>query len=306
MANVDELIHNINAFVLKETENDQSLEDLLPEFEGKEKIETFVEDFEAKIAKLLRRQRKRILEAVKTFVSKDDEELLDALLSYLKGQVFKDDAFAVELSEEATKFLDMSVQEFSKVIMDSIDQDIQFEVLSQRTITWIQEWSFQLGEIMKNTSHKAVEKVLVEGIKQGHGIDKIENALSELPEFNRSRARSTAITEVLTASSVAQQESYAQSPAVTHKKWLHSYAKYSKPRENHLELDGTIVGKFDDFVIPGSEERAQYPRDIRLSPKERINCHCALSPVVDEAIFALSVDEREKIRQQALDELNAA
>lgn len=303
MANIDELIHNINVFVQKETEEDQSLGDLLPEFEGKDKIEGYVEDFESRIAKLLRRQRKRILDAVNTFVSKDDEELLDALLAYLKGQVFKDDAFAVEMSEEATRFLDMSVQEFSKIIMKSIDKDISFEVLSQRTVTWIQEWSYELGELMRNTSHKAVEKVLVEGIKQGHGIDKIQNELSDLPEFNRNRARSTAITEVLTASSVAQQESYAQSPAVTHKKWMHSYAKFSKPRENHLELDGTIVGKFDDFIIPGSEERAQYPRDVRLSPKERINCHCALSPVVEEAIFALSVEEREKIRQQALAEL---
>ncbi|MFC1285891.1 phage minor head protein [Bacillus paralicheniformis] len=56
-----------------------------------------------------------------------------------------------------------------------------------------------------------------------------------------------AITEVLAASSAAQQEAYSQSPAVIAKKWKHSGGKKNNTRENHTALDGTIVG-VDEYL----------------------------------------------------------
>ncbi|MCM2674085.1 phage minor head protein [Alkalicoccobacillus plakortidis] len=303
MSKVDELIHSINSFIRKEADGENSLIDTLPDFEGKEKVEDMVENFETIIARLLRKQRKFILDSVKAFIAKDDAEVLENLLTYLREQIFIEDSFATELSQEAVEFFNLSVTDFASVIMGTIDQDIPLEVLSNRTVTWIEEWSEQLGELMKNTAHEAVEKILVNGISEGHGIAKIELELSKLPQFSRERARATAITEVLTASSVAQQESYSQSPAVTGKRWKHSGAKYSKPRENHMMLDGTVVGVDDYFVIPDSNELAQYPRDVSLSPKERINCHCTSGPEVDQAILGLSKEEKEEIRRQALADL---
>ncbi|MBM0064938.1 phage minor head protein [Alkalicoccobacillus gibsonii] len=306
MADVFQLIKNINSFIRKETEDDQSLGDDLPDFPGKDKVEQLVEDFETTVARLLRRQRKRYLDVLRSFVAKDDTETLQAILTYLQSEFFDADLFAAELAEEASRFLRMTVEEFAGVIMDAIDQDIQFEVLSSRSTSWIEEWSEELGELMQTSTQKSVEKILVEGIKEGHGIDKIEAELAELPDFSRDRARKTAITEVLTASSVAHQESFSQSPAVTGKRWKHSGVKSITPRQNHMALDGTVVGVDEDFEIPDSGELAQHPRDTKLSAKERINCHCVLGPVVDEDIFGLSKEEKEEIRRQALEELGVA
>lgn len=44
--------------------------------------------------------------------------------------------------------------------------------------------------------------MLKEGIKEGRSIQEIELDLKDLPEFSRNRACVTAVTEVLTASSV--------------------------------------------------------------------------------------------------------
>lgn len=47
------------------------------------------------------------------------------------------------------------------------------------------------------------------------------------------------------------------------------------PNSNR-KLDGTIIPLDEEFEIPESGERCMFPRDTRLSPKERVNCHCAV------------------------------
>lgn len=71
---------------------------------------------------------------------------------------------------------------------------------------------------MNLNSHEALERKLKEVIKDGGSIQDAELAIKDLPQFDRARARTTAITEILTASSVAQVESYRQSPAVEKKR----------------------------------------------------------------------------------------
>ncbi|WHF28809.1 phage minor head protein [Bacillus altitudinis] len=119
----------------------------------------------------------------------------------------------------------------------------------------------ELAQLTQLNTHTAIERTLKEGIKEGRSIQEIELELKDLPEFSRKRARVTAITEVLTASSVAQHESYVQSPAVTGKKWKHSGGKKNQSRESHVQLDGTIIPLDEEFEIPGSGERCMFPRD---------------------------------------------
>ncbi|WP_258011174.1 phage minor head protein [Bacillus sp. FSL H8-0516] len=128
---------------------------------------------------------------------------------------------------------------------------------------------------------------------------KLTELLKDL-EVSRKRARVTAVTEVLTASSVAQHESYVQYPAVTGKKWKHSGGKKNQSRDSHVQLDGTIIPLDEEFEIPGSGERCMFPRDTQLTPKERVNCHCAVGPVVDPVILGLSAEEKEEIRRRVL------
>ncbi|MFE8095743.1 phage minor head protein, partial [Bacillus toyonensis] len=180
--------------------------------------------------------------------------------------------------------------------------DIQFNIFSKRTTKWINSWSDELGNLMKINSHKAVERILNDGLEKGKGIKEIARELAKLPEFDRKRARKTAATEVLASCSASQFESYLQSPAVTGKKWRHSGAKNNDPRENHVEYDGTVVPVEEPFVLPDSGEKCMFPRDSSLSGKERIFCKCVMSPAVDNKILGLSEEEKEKIREEVLAE----
>ncbi len=299
MNKTDQLLNSLNVFIRKaeEKNEEEKLTDVVPDFPGLSKIPDYVEGYEKKVARLLRRQRKKFLSGVNDFVSKDSKETLEAILVYFTQNLFAADDFEKHFQELTKGFLQQTIEELVSVIMDSLDPEVPFKVLSSRSTNWIKGWSEELAEIMKLNTHEAVENVLTEAIENGSSIQDIELTLRNLPQFNRSRARTTAITEVLAASSAAQQEAYSQSPAVIAKKWRHSGGKKNNPRENHMALDGMIVGVDEEFTIPGSGETCMHPRDSKLSAKERVSCHCVIGPVVDHQILGLSPKEKEKIRE---------
>ncbi|GIN39038.1 hypothetical protein J19TS1_19870 [Heyndrickxia oleronia] len=302
MSKVEQLLKSINLFIKKAEEDDEEkLTDVVPDFPGLESIPDMVEEYEKKIASLLREQRKRFVNGIKGFTAKDNKETLEALLQYFLNDLFVADEFVDDFSDETADFLQMTIEELCKQLMESIDKDVAFDTLSLSTLKWISDWSSNLAEIMKLNTHEAVEKLLKEGIENGDSIQQIELKMKDLPQFDRKRARTTAITEVLTASSKAQWESYMQSPAVMGKKWKHSGSKKNTPRPAHVDLDGTVVGIDEKFDVNGHE--ADFPRDPSLPASERVNCHCVLGPVVDEDIIGLTKEEKEKLRQEALKEL---
>ncbi|MCY8346820.1 hypothetical protein MOC74_15335 [Bacillus haynesii] len=297
MNKTDQLLNSLNTFIRKAEEDDEkSIVEVIPDFPGLSKIPGYVQGYEKKVARLLRRQRKKFLSGLNDFVSKDSKETLEAILVYFTQNIFAADDFEEHFQELTEGFLQQTIEELASVIMDSLDPEVPFKVLSSRSTNWIKGWSEELAEIMKLNTHEAVENVLTEAIENGASIQVIELTLRDLPQFDRLRARTTAITEVLAASSAAQQEAYSQSPAVTAKKWRHSGGKKNNPRENHMALDGTVIGVDEEFTIPGSVETCMHPRDSKLSAKERVNCHCVLSPVVDHKILGLSAEEKEAIR----------
>ncbi|OIS67849.1 hypothetical protein A4A36_07830 [Bacillus subtilis] len=83
--------------------------------------------------------------------------------------------------------------------------------------------------VLSNNSEVKLEYTLHEKTKDspcpnkkvadGLSIQDIELTHKDMPQFDRERARTMALTEVLAASSAAQHESYVQSPAVKKKKW---------------------------------------------------------------------------------------
>ncbi|MED2944215.1 phage minor head protein [Bacillus swezeyi] len=301
MNKTDQLLNSLNAFIQKAEENEEEkLTDVVPDFPGLSKIPGYVEDYEKKVARLLRRQRKRFLNALNDFVSKDSKETLEAILVYFTQNLFAADDFEERFQGLTEGFLQQTIEELASVIMNSLDPEVPFKTLSKRASDWIKGWSQELAEIMKLNTHEAVENILTDAIENGLSIQDIELTLRDMPQFDRARARTTAITEVLAASSAAQQEAYSHSPAVVAKKWKHSRGKKNNPRENHMALDGTVVGVGEEFTIPGSGETCMHPRDSTLSAAERIHCHCVLSPVVDIKILGLSPEEKEEIRREAL------
>lgn len=290
MGKVERLIKAINRIAKAE---EDELKEEIAEFPAVDATVNAVEEYETKVAGLFREQRKHFVNGFKAAIAKD--EILD--LKELLKKLLEIDEFAEKMAEYTETFLTMTVQELTEAIMENIDEDVIFDMLSKRTLDWIKEWSRELGNIMKLNTHNELEAAIQAVIESGEGIDKAIERLKDLPGFNRTRARTTAITEVLRANSVAAHEAYVQSPAVTQKSWKHSGAHRNKPRKTHVRLDGTIIGLDEYFEVGG--HKGLYPRDSRLPPEEVVNCHCVLGPVVDPKILGLSKEEKEKLREQA-------
>lgn len=296
MEPIERLLTSI-ATIVKAEEGDM-IEDV-PDFPGLQKVPDYVEDFESAVAKLLRGQRKHFVNGINSFVAKD--ETLDNIINFVTQDLFASDEFAALLSAEAVLFLTATITDLAADMMKAIDKDVAFNTLSGRTTKWIKDWGKDLGKIMVLTSHNAVEEALITAVEEGESVQVAVQRIKDLPQFDRERARVTAQTEILAASSRSQWEAYKQSPAVVAKRWRHSGSKNNNPREAHVKMDGDEVPVDDPFDVNGHS--GDYPRDPQLPPGERIGCKCVMSPVTDKKILGLSPEEKEAIRQQVLSEM---
>ena len=188
------------------------------------------------------------------------------------------------------------------------DKNLKLEQVSKRTVAWVESWSEELSGIMQLNSHKEVEDILTTGLKDGFGIEEFTRRVLESGIRNeRYKARRVALTEVLRAHSVAQQEAFMQSPSVKEKMWKHTGAYRNDPRQNHVDMNGKRVPVAEPFELTGANGKTyhpMYPRDTILPAGESVNCHCLCQPVVDEDILGMSLEERKKLQQQAIDEMD--
>ena len=193
-------------------------------------------------------------------------------------------------------------------IWDVIGPEGNGSRISKRTVAWIESWSEQLAEIMRLNSHTEIENILKKGLKEGVGIEEFTRRILESGiRDERYKARRVAITEVLTAHRMAQQEAFMQSPSVTEKMWKHTGAYRNEPRKNHVAMDGKRIPKEETFRLAGADGHIYFPMvpgDTILPAGERINCHCLCQPVVDKDILGMSLEERKRLQQQAIDEMD--
>lgn len=218
------------------------------------------------------------------------------------------DRLKAKLATVFTEHLSEFMPEFVAYYITQTDRSLKLEVVSKRTVAWVESWSEQLGEIMQLNSHKEIETILTKGLKDGTGIASFTREILDSgirDEYYK--ARRVALTEVLGAHSVAQQEAFMQSPAVVDKEWKHTGAYRNEPRQNHVDMDGQRVPKDAPFAltgIKGGTYEPMYPRDVILPPEERINCHCICRPVVSEDILGLPLEERQRLQQEAIDTMD--
>ena len=210
-----------------------------------------------------------------------------------------------ELQKVFVKKLKQAVRYFGKKYLQQIDPELTITVVTQRTTSWVKEWSQNLADLMQLSTNEKIEKILVKGLEEGKGVAEIARQLSESgicePGY---RARSTALTETLRAHSVAQQEAFDQNPAVSGKKWRHTGSYRNNPRKNHEAMDGQVVPKSNPFKLIGADGKTyapMYPRDVILPAGETVNCHCLQQPVVDESVLGLSLEERKELQRKAIE-----
>lgn len=233
---------------------------------------------------------------------------LETFASDVWPRVKLNDRLKAKLATVFTEHLSEFMPEFVAYYIAQTDRSLKLEVVSKRTVAWVESWSEQLGEIMQLNSHKEIETILTKGLKDGTGIASFTREILDSgirDEYYK--ARRVALTEVLGAHSVAQQEAFMQSPAVVDKAWKHTGAYRNDPRQNHVDMDGQRVPKDAPFTltgIKGGTYEPMYPRDVILPPEERINCHCICQPVVSEDILGLPLEERQRLQQEAIDTMD--
>lgn len=295
------LIKAIDAYIQKA---DGDLADAL-EDEGYVKPKRtldYLEDMEEQVAAALLAETDYILEAAKGAVA------LEVFAADIWPGVKLSDELMSKLAAIFAEQLEKFMPEFVEYYIQRTDKKLKLKQVSKRTIAWVKTWSKSLGEIMQLNSHKEIESILEKGLQDGSSIQEFTRSIIDSgirDEYYK--ARRVAVTEVLRAHSVAQQEAFMQSPAVEEKMWKHTGAYRNDPRKNHVDMDGQRVPKDQPFElrgIKGGTYYPMYPRDSSLPPEESINCHCISQPVVSAEVLGLSLEERQRLQQQAIEEMD--
>ena len=189
-----------------------------------------------------------------------------------------------------------------------VDAALKVGRVSNRTVAWMESWSRELAELMKLDSEAQIEEILTTALEEGLGVDEAARMIRESgirDEYYR--ARRVAKTELLRAHSVAAWEAMMQNPSVREKVWRHSGSFRNQPRENHVAMDGARVAKGEAFTLAGADGGVYaplYPRDSSLPAGESVNCRCFIQPVVDETVLRLDPEERRRLREEAIAEMD--
>ena len=283
---------------------DSDLEDALEE-EGylkPRKTREIIEEMEERVAEAL-------LEETDYFTTEINKAAdLEAFAEKIWPGVKLNDELMEKLALIFAEQLGEFMPEFVGYYIEQTDRSLKLEQVSKRTTAWVQTLSKDLGEVMKLNSHAEIERILKKGLEKGSSIQEFTREILDSGIRNEYyKARRVAVTEVLRAHSVAQQEAFMQSPAVEEKMWKHTGAYRNDPRKNHMDMDGQRVPKDQPFELRGAKGgtyRPMYPRDTNLPPEESINCHCISQPVVSAEVLGLSLEERQRLQQKAIDEMD--
>lgn len=301
MCHCDALIKAIDRYIAKA---DGDLADALGKegYQKPKKTVKYATEIEDEVAEAL-------LDETDYFVENFEKSVdLENFAKKVWPKVKLNDGLRAKLTTVFTEQLSEFMPEFIGYYIKATDKGLTLAQVSKRTTAWVASWSEELAEIMQLNSHTEIEKILTTGLEEGIGMGEFTRRVLESGiRDEQYKARRVAVTEVLRAHSVAQQEAFRQSPAVSEKMWRHTGEYRNQPRQNHVDMDGQRVPIEEPFELIGADGvtyAPMYPRDSSLPPGESINCHCIMQPVVSEEILGLSLEERQKLQQEAVDEMD--
>lgn len=244
------------------------------------------------------------------YIIKHTQDTVDIkeFAKYIWGDIKLNDETNEKLYEIFKEQLQSFLPELIEPYIQTYDSSLKFVSVSKKTLSFIDGWSSQLGQMMRLTTHTTIDNILKSNLEKGNGIQSFVLDIQNSGIRNeRYRARSTAVTEVLRVHSMAHEEAIQQSPVVDRKEWRHTGSYKNNPRENHEAMDGQIVGKDEPFTlygVDGSTYYPLYPRDPSLPASESINCHCIHRGIVNDDIFGLTLEERRQMQAEAIAEMD--
>lgn len=303
---LDTLIYSSCSLICKEIERyikkeDDKLADFLEKSGYQDVAYTMskVAELEDKLIDILQGQTDAFITLLENNPNANISEIIDMLPEFNSKS-----SVASSLKKLFKTEFEETVSQIATSYIQSIDEELELKTMTNRTSDWINNWSVELSDIMEVTSEEKLNNILSDAVKEGKSVSTVAKELTDSGIVeSASRARTTALTEMLRANSVAAQEAYIQSPAVSQKRWRHTGAKKNNPRSNHVSINGQIVNVDEPFELIGANGTTyypMYPRDPILPPSESVNCHCIHQPIVDKDVLGLSLKEREKLQNNCI------
>ena len=141
---------------------------------------------------------------------------------------------------------------------------------------------------VEQTVKERIRRTLLEVAEDGDGLQQATERLrTEIDELSDTHARLVARTETLDASRHGTQALAESSDAIGGKRWRASQDGRTRPW--HDAMDGVVVGKQDDFMVPAGFEGppdyqpSSYPRSaFVVGDDQPFNCRCIQQSVLAE------------------------
>ena len=300
--NVNPLIRAIDRYIQKADE------DLEKELKAEGYVATgaavtAINEIEDKLTDLLNDYTDDLLNRMEK--ASDISDFIENVWSDMKTEKDLEEFLIDFLHKKFTSLLNECVKEF---LIDADEQLGIDERITKPTQEFIEDWSHELARIMRLNTNKQIEEILIKSQKEAMSIEEVAKAISDSairsPGY---RARSVALTEVLRIESYSQLEYMRQDPAVEEKEWFHTGSHKNKPRSNHVAINGQKVPKNEPFTLTGADGsvyKPMCPRDTCLPASETVNCHCIMKTIRNEKVMGMTVEERRKLREQYMDEID--
>lgn len=258
--------------------------------------------------------RGRLLEDTIEKHALENQKKFEDILSTMQESVFdgltinstEDDITAL-IGKTATLFKDLITEIYvsegvvfgSEMVVERRSVDLNAALSAE-----IENYLKSEGSILKEISlinATTVEKILKQiasTIETGSTLGELQQAIIDTGIFNEKRALMLARTLTGTAANLGQFKGAALGGA-NQKTWITAGFEV---RKTHQALDGVTIPIDESFNVGG--EKADFPLELRLSPKERCNCRCTLVYSADasqQIIEDLKKAQKEKQKEVVIE-----
>jgi HK97 family phage portal protein len=158
---------------------------------------------------------------------------------------------------------------------------IDFNIEAPYIQDFILQRANQLAGQVTNTTYRAIQEQLLEGVIEGEGIDQLATRIRAVfSEASKNRATTIARTEVISASNASTHLVGMEYPddVVAGFEWLSAHD--SRVREHHRTADGQQRRKGEAFNVGHITMR--FPGDPSGGASEVINCRCTITALLPE------------------------
>lgn len=191
-------------------------------------------------------------------------------------EVFDQTFWVKDTAERMRPIFEAIFGDAAATILEELDAgDTEFDLGDPLAYQFIEKRTNQLAGNVTNTTYRAIQSALQDGVAEGESIPKLADRIRTLFEQTyRHRAETVARTEVLSAynGSTLATGTALPTDVVAGFEWLATPG--SRTRAAHAAADGQVIPTGARFSVGGSE--MQYPGDPSAPAGLVVNCRCTL------------------------------